>query len=58
MMDNLWNFIYAILIIVIIYIIIQKYNEYCYNLKKKSDSYNEHFGVDSDSHDDFDDIHL
>jgi hypothetical protein len=38
----------------LIYLIIQKYNEYCYNLRNKPETYNERFGMVPESHEMFD----
>lgn len=53
-MKNLWNIVYAILTIILICVIIKKYREYCSNIYKYTETYNERFGIVSDSREHFD----
>lgn len=53
MIKYLCNPLYATMIIIIIYIIIQQYNVYC---KNNPETYHERFGIISDSHENFDDV--
>ena len=51
-MCNLQTFAFTILIILLIYILIQNYDSYCYSETDK-----ERFGTMSESYEHFDDIH-